>query len=161
MLSARSSFLLRAKLVQPVASIRNLTPTTRDNSYSKKAQIPHHNMFWMKHQIEAKPGFHSHINKERVLALAALGSCVSCVLFPGNFFLDTACAITFVAHGFYGVEAMIGDYVPLIAPAVVAKILMKLWGVFCVIMTVAFVDFNLKIGDHTGVGHCLRALMGM
>ena len=36
--------------------------------------------------------------------------------------MDTACALTFVAHGFYGIEAMIGDYVPLIAPLAVAKV---------------------------------------
>jgi len=36
--------------------------------------------------------------------------------------LDQACALTFVAHGFYGIEAMIGDYVPLIAPVAVAKV---------------------------------------
>ena len=36
--------------------------------------------------------------------------------------MDTACAFTFVAHGFYGIEAMIGDYVPLIAPLAVAKV---------------------------------------
>jgi hypothetical protein len=90
--------------------------------YSSKSQIPSSNMFWMKHQIEAKPNFHSHINQERVVAALALGSCVGCVIIPGNFVLDTACAITFIAHAFYGVEAMIGDYVPLVAPAVVAKV---------------------------------------
>ena len=31
--------------------------------YSNKADIPKDNMFWMKHQIEAKPGFHAHINQ--------------------------------------------------------------------------------------------------
>ena len=36
--------------------------------------------------------------------------------------MDTACALTFIAHGFYGIEAMIGDYVPLIAPLAVAKV---------------------------------------
>ena len=104
--------------------------------YSNKADIPKDNMFWMKHQIEAKPGFHAHINQvnfmksdtlcnhyqERVIAAASLGAVVGCVAFPGVFLLDTACAITFISHGFYGVEAMIGDYVPLIAPLAVAKV---------------------------------------
>ena len=31
--------------------------------YSNKADIPKDNMFWMKHQIDAKPGFHAHINQ--------------------------------------------------------------------------------------------------
>ena len=31
--------------------------------YSNKADIPKDNMFWMKHQIEAPAGFHSHINQ--------------------------------------------------------------------------------------------------
>ena len=34
--------------------------------YSNKADIPKDNMFWMKHQIEAKPGFHSHINQVKM-----------------------------------------------------------------------------------------------
>ena len=36
--------------------------------------------------------------------------------------MDQTCALTFVAHGFYGIEAMIGDYVPLIAPLFIAKV---------------------------------------
>ena len=96
--------------------------------------------------------------------------------------MDTACALTFVAHGFYGIEAMIGDYVPLIAPLAVAKasyvhlialqhesgcskslfqLLQKLWLVFCILMAAVFTNFNLKVGDECGVGHSLRALMAM
>ena len=110
--------------------------------YSNKADIPKDNMFWMKHQIDAKPGFHAHINQvntapdipivqthlfdelfqERVVAAVSLGAVIGCVAFPGVFLLDQACALTFVAHGFYGIEAMIGDYVPLIAPVAVAKV---------------------------------------
>ena len=54
--------------------------------------------------------------------MVALGSFVGCLAVPGNFYLDTVCAATWIAHGFWGVEAMIGDYVPLIAPAVVAGV---------------------------------------
>jgi len=129
--------------------------------YSNKADIPKDNMFWMKHQIEAKPGFHSHINQERVIAAVSLGAVIGCVAFPGVFLLDQACAITFVAHGFYGIEAMIGDYVPLIAPVAVATLLQKLWLVFCIVMAAVFTNFNLKVGDECGVGHSLRALMAM
>ena len=57
-----------------------------------------------------------------MVALVALGSFVGCLAVPGNFYLDTVCAATWIAHGFWGVEAMIGDYVPLIAPAVVAGV---------------------------------------
>merc|ERR1712168_1762093 len=118
MLACRNtSALLRAPrriLAQPLAA-----------SYSNKADITKDNMFWMKHQIEAKPGFHSHINQER------------------------------------GVAAMIGDYVPLIAPVAVAKLLQSLWLIFSVIMAVVFTNFNLKVGDECGVGHTLRALMAM
>ena len=62
------------------------------------------------------------LTQERIVAGVALVSFVGCLAVPGNFFLDTTCAATWIAHGFWGVEAMIGDYVPLIAPAVVAGV---------------------------------------
>merc|ERR1711962_1594811 len=88
MLSCRTTqTILRAPkriLAQPLAC------------YSNKADIPKDNMFWMKHQIEAKPKFHAHINQERIVAAVSLGADVGCVAFPGIFLLDQACALTFV-----------------------------------------------------------------
>ena len=54
--------------------------------------------------------------------MAALISVGGCIVVPGNFFLDTVVATTFIAHGFWGVDAIIGDYIPLIAPVFVAKV---------------------------------------
>merc|ERR1711937_1010254 len=121
MLVLRCSRMLapRARLAAPGAAF-----------YSSKNQIPESNQFWMRHQIKSKDGFHKHIDFERIVAGVALVSFVRCLAVPGNFFLDTICTATWIAHGFWGVEAMIGDYVPLIAPAVVAGILKKLWLVF-------------------------------
>ena len=62
------------------------------------------------------------IFKERGVAVAALGSFVGAVAFPGTFILDQVVAVTFIAHGYWGVDHMIGDYVPLLAPVAVAKV---------------------------------------
>jgi len=144
------------RLTQPVSiAVRPL---------SDKAQIPSTNMFWMKHQIEAKKNYNQHLNMERWVSLAALVSVCGCVVVPGNFFLDTVVATTFIAHGFWGVDAIIGDYIPLIAPIFVAKLLQQLWLIFCMIMTVCFVNYNLKVDAQTGktgVGHTLRAIINM
>merc|ERR1711990_345750 len=132
--------------------------------YTDKAQIPASNMFWMKHQIEAKKNFNQHLNMERWVSLAALVSVCGSVACPGYFVLDTVVATTFIAHGFWGCDAIIGDYVPLIAPVAVAKLLQTLWLMFCMIMTVCFVNYNLKVDAQTGktgVGHTLRALINM
>lgn len=56
------------------------------------------------------------------MSLAALVSVCGSVAFPGYFVLDTVVATTFIAHGFWGCDAIIGDYVPLIAPVAVAKV---------------------------------------
>merc|ERR1711868_202189 len=130
--------------------------------YTEKSQIPQSNMFWMKHQIEAKKNYNQHLNMERWVSLAALVSVCGSVAFPGYFVLDTIVATTFIAHGFWGCDAIIGDYVPLIAPVFVAKLLQQLWLIFCMLMTVCFVNYNLKVDAQTGktgVGHTLRALI--
>ena len=56
------------------------------------------------------------------MSLAALVSVCGSVAFPGYFLLDTVVATTFIAHGFWGCDAIIGDYVPLIAPVAFAKV---------------------------------------
>ena len=64
--------------------------------------------------------------------------------------MDTACAFTFVAHGFYGIEAMIGDYVPLIAPLAVAKVNNTFQG---------FTDRSRRVGStHSALNNDLHRL---
>merc|ERR1712106_315328 len=80
------------KLAQPAAAVNV-------RLYTDKAKIPSTNMFWMKHQIEAKTNFNKHLNMERWVSLAALVSVCGSVAFPGYFLLDTVVATTFIAHG--------------------------------------------------------------
>jgi len=115
----------------------------------------------MRHQIEAKAKYHKHLNFERVVAVVALGSFVGAMAFPGVFLLDQALGASWTAHAYWGIHAIIGDYIPLIAPVVVAKILQYLLLVVCVAYVAYLTNLNLKIGEKTGLGHILRSLMNM
>lgn len=146
MLSVRCTRTLTTRLATPVIS----------RSLSAKGEIPETNMFWLRHQIKAKDGFHKHVNFERVIAMVALGSLGAAVASPGNFLVDQTLVLTWIAHSYWGVEAMIMDYIPLLLPVFFANVAKWLWVGFCLIMVVAFTNLNLKIGEKQGCGHIIR-----
>merc|ERR1712048_240340 len=114
-----------------------------------------------RHQIEAKAKYHKHLNFERAVAVVALGSFVGALAVPGVFLLDQALGLSWTAHSYWGLHAIIGDYIPLIAPVAVAKLLQVLLLLFCIGFSAYITNLNLKIGEKTGLGHILRALMNL
>jgi succinate dehydrogenase hydrophobic anchor subunit len=133
------------------------------SSVTSKAEISETNQFWLRHQIKTKPNFHAHVNLERGVALAALISPIAAVACPGVFLIDQVVAISWIYHSYFGVEAMILDYIPLVLPLGFAKFVASLWLLFCLLMVCLFTNFNLKTSEsgHTGMGHTLRAIMSM
>ncbi len=54
--------------------------------------------------------------------MVALGSLGAAVASPGNFLVDQTLALTWIAHSYWGVEAMIMDYIPLLLPVFFANV---------------------------------------
>ena len=54
--------------------------------------------------------------------MVALGSMGAAVISPGNFLVDQTLALTWIAHSYWGVEAMIMDYIPLLLPVFFANV---------------------------------------
>merc|ERR1739848_497684 len=100
------------------------------------------NPFWFRHQVEAKGGYNKQIFSERVLSAALFFSIPASVICPGNVLLDCFITTGIMYHAHQGIAHMIGDYVPLVLPALKQPLKLA-WKAFAVLTAIAWIVYNI------------------
>lgn len=122
-----------------------------------RSTIKDGNPFWLDHQRTAKEGFHKHILMERYVSAGMLAMIPASMIMPGNFILDSAALTAIIYHSYHGIANMISDYVPLVAPPLVAP-LKFLFTIYCIIAVACGLYFNF---EDEGFGKVMNQLFCM
>lgn len=143
-----------------LTSTRALSTTLKyqgGSGASLRSTIKDGNPFWLDHQRTAKEGFHKHILLERYVSAGMLAGIPLAMAIPGNFILDSAALTAIIFHSYHGIANMISDYVPLVAPPLVAP-LKFLFTIYCVAAVACGLYFNF---EDEGFGNVMNQLFCM